>query len=291
MDYVGLAHEPFTCFAGRPARGRFWEVVSTDGQEILEQGNCAVSKLGLTLQTHQPSTVVAKQVFRCCQLFFDSTLFGSEALKNEEVVRLLSHLRHINAGVLELVSEAGLEGYITPALLAEVSESPEEMEAPQVVYLLREILNLRRQMGLADPSQGYRSMEQVRRKQQELVDEHICFLQRHEDERLARLRKEEYLPEPPMPGTPAIVPILRGSEIREEGRAQHHCVGSYVSSTGRGECYIYRVLSPERATLSITKRADGCWHIQQLCLACNQPVSPATRTTVQAWLNCYSCSI
>lgn len=211
-----------------------------------------------------------------------------QALQNDAVGRLLSHLPVINAGVLALVAEAGAGNCITPVLLAEVSQSPAEMETPQVVHLLREIRNLHGQMGRAVPLRGFQSVEQVRRKQQELVEEHVRFLQQREEERMARLLQEEHLPEPPVPGTPDIVPIVRTSELRAEGRAQHHCVGSYASSVRRGERYVYRVLSPERATLSIVKGADGCWQIEQLYLSCNQSVSPTTRAAVQDWLGKYS---
>jgi hypothetical protein len=46
---------------------------------------------------------------------------------------------------------------------------------------------------------------------------------------------------------------------------------------------IYRVLQPERATLSLARRA-GRWHIDQLKGACNRPVRPDTRQAVLAWL-------
>jgi Arc/MetJ-type ribon-helix-helix transcriptional regulator len=165
------------------------------------------------------------------------------------------------------------------------------MEAPQVVHWLREILNLHGQVDRTNPLHGFRSVEQVRSKQQELVEEHIRFLQRQEEERISRLLAEEELPAPPVPGTSDIIPLVRASELREEGRAQHHCVGDYARSVGRGERYVYRVLSPERATLSIVRGADGCWQIEQLYRACNQSVSEATRAAIQAWLGKYSLSV
>src|SRR5436190_808790 len=58
-----------------------------------------------------------------------------------------------------------------------------------------------------------------------------------------------------------------------------------------GRCYIYRVLSPQLATLSVAKGPDGGWQIQQLFLSCNRPVSPETWQFVQKWLNQFSLSI
>jgi len=213
-----------------------------------------------------------------------------EAVKHGEVVPLLAHVAVINAGVLALVSDADLLASVTPALLAEVAQSPEEMEMPQAVHLVREILNLRRELGRADTLPKVRSVEQARRKHQELVTELFRFRQRQEAERTARLLQEEQLSAPPLPGTVDIVPLSRASELREEGATQHHCVGSYAATVRRGECYIYRVLAPERATLSLVRGADGCWQIEQLNLARNRPVALSTRKAVQDWLNQYSLS-
>ena len=58
-----------------------------------------------------------------------------------------------------------------------------------------------------------------------------------------------------------------------------------------GNGYIYRVLAPERATLSIIQGADGCWCIDQLKLACNKPAKPETYQVVQTWLNEFSLSV
>ena len=46
--------------------------------------------------------------------------------------------------------------------------------------------------------------------------------------------------------------------------------------------HIYRVLSPERAILSIAQGPDGNWEIQQLYLACNVSVSAETRFLLKA---------
>jgi hypothetical protein len=54
------------------------------------------------------------------------------------------------------------------------------------------------------------------------------------------------------------------------------------------EVYIYRVLRPERATLSIVPSPCGGWEIDQLLLRENQPVSAATTARVEAWIEGFS---
>ena len=63
----------------------------------------------------------------------------------------------------------------------------------------------------------------------------------------------------------------------------HHCAGGYVRRAARGECFFYRVLAPERATLAIERSPRG-WRILDLKAACNRKPSAATLRTVQGWL-------
>ena len=181
-----------------------------------------------------------------------------------------------------MMTGPGLLPLVTPSLLSEVAESPAEMRTPEVAHLLMNIAELHGQMEGQRALAALRSIEEARTRQQELVDEFGRFMkQRAEAQRL---------PAPPLPGTTDIVPLVHGSQLEEEGLAQHNCVGGYVDWVKRGEGHIYRVLAPERATLSIVKGADGCWEIQQLSLSCNRPVSDATRQAVQKWLGQFSLS-
>lgn len=90
-------------------------------------------------------------------------------------------------------------------------------------------------------------------------------------------------PVPPLPGTAAIVALDHPRLIVEEGEQQRNCAGSYVARVRRGGLYIYRVLEPSRATLSILKR-DGRWRVDQLEGPRSSPVPPETRKAVLVWL-------
>ena len=71
--------------------------------------------------------------------------------------------------------------------------------------------------------------------------------------------------------------------LLDEGRCQHNCVVSYAGRVAKGKVAIYRVLEPERATLSLVRRRD-LWHIEQLKGPCNHPVKAKTRQAVRAWI-------
>ena len=73
--------------------------------------------------------------------------------------------------------------------------------------------------------------------------------------------------------------------LLKEGQQQHNCVGGYIERVRSGRCYIYRVLQPERATLSIIKEASGEWDVGELLSSCNKKVRPRTETAVNDWLS------
>jgi hypothetical protein len=93
--------------------------------------------------------------------------------------------------------------------------------------------------------------------------------------RASAMPRPSHFPEPPFAGTDHIQPILTPEELHQEGRLMHHCVDEYDRLVASGEVFVYRVFLPVRATLSIIFR-DGNWIPDQLFLARNKPVSPAT---------------
>ena len=92
------------------------------------------------------------------------------------------------------------------------------------------------------------------------------------------------LPPPPIQGTDNIVPLVTVSQLRAEGREQKNCVGSYAKRVlVHRNIYIYRVVKPERCTLSVDLK-DGKWRIDQLYQSCNRIPSPDTRAEIVKWL-------
>ena len=80
----------------------------------------------------------------------------------------------------------------------------------------------------------------------------------------------------------------RLADLREEGELQSNCVGSYTGAIRARTTFIYRVLTPERATLSIVRGNDRDWKIGQLKCRANAQASAITRLAVQDWLDQYA---
>lgn len=65
-----------------------------------------------------------------------------------------------------------------------------------------------------------------------------------------------------------------------------HCVGAYHWQVETSRCAVYRVLFPERATLSLRWREEEHrWIIDQLVGRNNGPVSAETHRAVKHWLD------
>lgn len=71
------------------------------------------------------------------------------------------------------------------------------------------------------------------------------------------MRRTAGFVEPPVPGITDIVPLTDAGELLEEGRAPRNYLGGYGLGVDAGKVCVYRVLKPERATLSPRMGADG----------------------------------
>jgi hypothetical protein len=106
------------------------------------------------------------------------------------------------------------------------------------------------------------------------------FVQAH---RLEMERGEPELPDPPIPDIHEIQAIRTPQSLLIEGEVQSNCAASLLPDIVDGHLFLYRVIHPERATLSIRKRS-GKWDIYELEAERNQAVSDETRKVVQKWL-------
>lgn len=156
---------------------------------------------------------------------------------------------------------------------------------------------------LADQERLRREREERAARQRELERQeearrrrilHERYILAREEARIARERLTERLksskllpgevfPDPPIPGTSTIVPILSVPDLTIEGIEQQNCAASRASEIRRGRQYIYRVLSPQRATLAMTRGKRG-WALTELKLKANAPASKQTFAAVQQWL-------
>lgn len=91
-------------------------------------------------------------------------------------------------------------------------------------------------------------------------------------------------PRPPIPPREDIEPVTSFNELIGEGYYIHQNVGYYAEKVLAGKCYIYRVLSPERATVEVVITPDGQHRIEQVYLGYNRKPSLKTSLKIKRWL-------
>ncbi|MBI4816797.1 MAG: hypothetical protein HY791_11095 [Deltaproteobacteria bacterium] len=196
------------------------------------------------------------------------------------VQKKLTHTYRINAEVLEIISDAELEPLVTPRLLDQLSEIRSSGthvadRIRRVRHEYQELVASRRGgtfpvLTSLDDLVGLASEAGLVAKKEEA-------LRSRNDPRLA-------FPPPPVPGADHIEPLDDLEDLIDEGIAQENCAGDYAVFVRTGRLYVYRVLEPERCTLSIAG-LGGVWRVDQLRRRRNLlPESPATRRVIERWL-------
>jgi len=208
------------------------------------------------------------------------TLLPALSSPASEVRNLLAHAPKINLGVMQLVLDARIQGAVTPSLVAEVAADKREKYRAEVARLLAETLAMEDELGNRPAARKFSSIQRLRE----------VYLETASSFQQLRELKETLgpLPLPPLPEIDGkIVPLRTKHDLVTEGKQQHNCVASYAGRVLERDCFIYRVLHPERATLSIERGPDRQWHIGELKAPCNATVRPETRLFVQDWLDRY----
>jgi PcfJ-like protein len=199
------------------------------------------------------------------------------AIENKNVQKQLSHLPCINAGVLEIAGDPVLFESSSASLLAEVGTAPREKYRADTVNLMEQVLAMHEVL-CPGIKPKFQSLEQLQRVHDEMAVEY--------SRRAPAGVLAAKFPRPPVPAVSnCIVPIRTPKELVEEGGAQENCVATYAKRIESGNVYIYRVLHPERATLSLVRNEQREWEIGELKAARNAPVSAATEKLVRDWLN------
>ena len=180
------------------------------------------------------------------------------ALADKARAKKLAHLPRLNAGVLRLATDPRWVRFCSPRLLAEVAVDPEEDWQPQLYWLLRDCFRMDQETQEHLCPCPFRSREQLLGVHEELTAGY---------ERMLRIGLTAHsiktLPPPPFQGTASIQPLRTPAELLEEGGTMQHCAAGYCGEVGRGGAYLYRVVAPVRATISIERHADG-WTRGQL---------------------------
>lgn len=230
---------------------------------------------------------------------------------DKRVLELLTHLRVVNAAVLELVINQRLLDLVTPKLLLEVSAQDDTPGEPSVGDMILGSMTILHDIAPRRAIKPFTGVEQARRFQEETDVEYQAHLRRQEEakqeaqraaaeerrrqreeSRARRGRQMEWsakvarrpYPDPPVPGTRDIIPLTSAEQLHIEGAEQCNCVAFYEWRVLQGGTYIYRVMAPERATLAIVRGADGCWHRSEIKAKSNRKVRVSTVALVDRWL-------
>jgi hypothetical protein len=200
-----------------------------------------------------------------------------QCVRSEERTKRLAHLKKINLGALKLVSVPDDRlCAVTPQLLEEVSTDVLNNFHASAANLFYELVDRHRHIYPERPLPVIRSLEELNARHHEVMTDYTDHLNE---------KSLGPLPDPPIEGTQTIVPLRSGEELRMEGQTQHNCVGGFTEGVRAGRTYIYKVVAPERATLSIVQGAGGEWIISQLKAAFNKPVKAETVQAVEEWLS------
>ena len=205
-------------------------------------------------------------------IFKESLRTLRSSMRSPNGQKILSHLPRINAGVLGFMADEELCGTVPMPLLFEVADNRDEDMQAQTALVWDHCVTMARELG-----------ESLRRPSsiQKLNEWHQVIWERWR-EKNPPWPKE--FPKPPLAGIPTIQPILDEAGLIEEGKQQSNCVGYYGDRVRSGSVLIYKVLAPERATLSLVMSPGGQWVIGQLKLRSNQPCSELTKKHVIDWL-------
>ena len=194
-------------------------------------------------------------------------------LADGALVRRLASLPRVNANVMQMAADSTLDS-VSSQLLLLAAERREDDRVPHLADLLREVVMMWRtnRPGVAVPC--FDTLEAIHLTHQEcsrlLPPQGVVGLTQRRSGGLAV--------------QVSVVPLKTLASLQEEGRCQRNCVATLWPAVAVGQLSVYRLLEPERGTLSLRRGARG-WRLEQLKAARNRRVRPATRAAVRAWLN------
>lgn len=226
--------------------------------------------------------------------------------------KLLAHARRINYAAAKLVENPRIVEWLTPTLLHEIGHIDDPRDADALVRLVRDTFGMLERRRRAMPEVRSASelcalhateVEQAHRRVEGLV----AGVRRGADagcvgidllDAIPRGRQPRggyddhewqrpvlQLPAAPVPELPGQIEYVASDEALDlEGAQMHNCVSAYGSRVAEGECFIYRVLQPERCTLAIDLDAHGRFRVMQIHTVCNGRVQRSTRQFVERWL-------
>ena len=204
-------------------------------------------------------------------------------LSSDSLRQRLGHLERINTGVIEILLNARASAAAGQRLLQEVATDPRERYRARTLHLLTNTLAMQEAIQVRKPVRKFPDLARL-----ETVHRSIAESYRDRLRRVQQIRRHtnENFRHPPIPEIPGEIEALTSPEaLVNEGEAQGNCVASYAPKVERGDTFIYRVLKPERATLSVVRQqCSRSWRIGELEGRFNTPASDRVERRVAEWL-------
>ncbi len=260
-----------------------------DVERIRQEQFCQRRRRDILAEMGMPATMAAVRIVNKLMpkaLSNDNWRRCVEVLRTElrKEKTLLTHVPQINYGVLEIVADPIAEAAAGATLLEEVSADHRELSRSRVVHMIKSAIDMQEQ--LDDEEERPVTRFQTMKRLHTVHSKATAKYRRRVRQLSAAQMAASVGPfiDAPFPGIPGqIEPIDSPEALVAEGELQNNCVSSYAKKIANGELYIYRILTPERATLSIVKKKNG-WEIGELEIKNNSPAGRQTEVFVKRWL-------
>ncbi len=211
-----------------------------------------------------------------------------KALWDKKMHQRLCHVQVLSAPVLEVLTIAPSWDAISSRLLNELGEIRDPAEASDAAHMIRQLMGTGTAMvqGLAPLRLLPASLRQLKRAYFERV-----LLAVPRPPVAPDLPLDVLFPEPPFP-VPRytqrdihLEPIRTVKELLAESYEMRHCIATYARDIVAGECCAFRVLAPERGTLTLVPYAPSHWVVGDLRGVKNHVLRRSTLLAVAAYLN------
>lgn len=242
------------------------DVISWKRRDIL-------AWLGFSNTTESLVRIMGKVAVQACRPVLLAAL--RQAVSNPETLRRLAHLSRINLGVATIIVSSRMLDRVTNKFLQDLAVDPAEEEEPRSAVELEVCLRL------ASESRWPRRV---------VVFDKPIHVRKTLWSLAAQLSPEDIetfniaLPPPPIPDMATIQALRTPEAVAEEADEQFNCVRSLLPRIAAGHLYLYRVLAPERATLSVRVSGSRCQFDQVEC-AFNTPAGEDTIRHVEEWIS------
>lgn len=207
------------------------------------------------------------------------------ALQQPGFLILLRHHPEVHLNHLRLLLR--VQRPLWQGMLCLVNENTQAADLSWTCRMIRDTLNL---------AGGNEQVLAQVNSREDLQDQHDRFIDRfnrqnHRNSEEKRIERAQELedehgdyPQPPVTPLKGIEPLASWLELLEEGATMRHCAGSYDMAVAWGEVFIYRMVWPERLTISLEYR-NNTWVVGEVRASCNANPSPTALERVRRWVN------